>query len=201
MLQGTGVQSAVIQKISDNALIDKIKSGDMTSFELLVNRHKDFAFSIAYRVVLNEEDAEEVAHDAFIKALNSLDKFKGESKFTTWFYRVVLNMAISRQRKKRIRTEDIQDNPGGVMEYTRLDEYHGMNESDRTEFLNQAMFRLNEEERSLLSLYYFQELSMEEVEEISGIDKNNLKVKIFRARKKLAGVLSRLLPNEVESIL
>lgn len=191
----------MIQKISDNALIEKIKAGDMTSFELLVNRHKDFAFSIAHRVVLNEEDAEEVAHDAFIKALNSLDKFKGESKFTTWFYRVVLNMAISRQRKKRVYTEDIQDNPGGVLEYSRLDEYQGMSDQDRSNYLNKALNQLNEEERLILSLYYFQELNMEEVEEVSGIDKNNLKVKIFRARKKLAGVLSKLLPNEVESIL
>ena len=189
------------ETFSDIQLIEKIKAGDMTSFEVLVNRHKNYAFTIADRILQNEEDAEEVAHDAFVKLLTSLDKFKGESKFTTWFYRIVMNMAISRTRKKKIRTEDIDNQPTGIATYSSFEEFGGLNVKDRNYYLNQAVGRLKEEERLLITLYYFDELDLDEIEEVTKIDKGNLKVKIFRARKKLAELLKKMLPSELESIL
>ncbi|WP_456460457.1 RNA polymerase sigma factor [Reichenbachiella sp.] len=201
MKETHGVTSAVKENYSDIQLIEKIKAGDMSSFEMLVNRHKNFAFTIADRILQNEEDAEEVAHDAFVKLLSSLDKFKGESKFTTWFYRIVMNMAISRTRKKRIKTEDIDSRPGGIAEYSNFEEFGGLKAKDRTYYLNQAVGRLKDEERLLITLYYFDELDMDEIQEVTKIDKGNLKVKIFRARKKLAEVLQKMLPAELESIL
>lgn len=196
-----GVTSAVKENISDIQLIEKIKTGDMSSFEMLVNRHKNFAFTIADRILQNEEDAEEIAHDAFVKLLSSIDKFKGASKFTTWFYRIVMNMAISRTRKKRIRTEDIDSRPSGIAEYSSFEEFGGLNAKDRSYYLNQAMNLLKDEERLLITLYYFDELEMDEIVEVTKIDKGNLKVKIFRARKKMADVLHKMLPTELESIL
>ncbi|SMD33931.1 RNA polymerase sigma-70 factor, ECF subfamily [Reichenbachiella faecimaris] len=189
------------ESISDIQLIEKIKTGDMSSFEMLVNRHKNFAFTIADRILQNEEDAEEVAHDAFVKLLTSIDKFKGESKFTTWFYRIVMNMAISRTRKKKIRTEDIDSSPEGIAEYSSFEEFGGLNANDRTFYLNKAVGQLKDEERLLITLYYFDELDMDELVEVTKIDKGNLKVKIFRARKKLAELLRKLLLTELESIL
>jgi len=191
----------VKETISDIQLIDQIKTGDISGFEILVNRHKNFAFTIADRILQNEEDAEEVAHDAFVKLLTSADKFKGESKFTTWFYRIVMNMAISRTRKKKIRTEDIDDSPNGIAEYSNFEEFGGLNRQDRTYYLNKAVSRLRDEERLLITLYYLDEMEMDEIEEITKIDKSNLKVKIFRARKKLAASLHKMLPSELESIL
>lgn len=201
MKETRGVTSAVKETITDIQLIEKIKAGDMSSFEDLVNRHKNFAFTIADRILQNEEDAEEVAHDAFVKLLTSIDKFKGESKFTTWFYRIVMNMAISRTRKKKIRTEDIDNRPEGIAEYSSFEEFGGLNLQDRSFYLNKAVGLLKEEERTLIVLYYFDELDMDEIEEVTKIDKGNLKVKIFRARKKLANYLKQLLPTELESIM
>ncbi|MEP2024335.1 MAG: sigma-70 family RNA polymerase sigma factor [Reichenbachiella sp.] len=189
------------ETISDIQLIDQIKTGDMTSFEILVNKHKSFAFTIADRILQNEEDAEEVAHDAFVKLLTSIDKFKGESKFTTWFYRIVMNMAISRTRKKRIQTEDIDTRPDGISEYSSFEDVSGLKAKDRTYYLNKAVGQLKDEERLLITLYYFNELDMDEIVEITKIDNGNLKVKIFRARKKLAKFLRQMLPTELESIL
>lgn len=201
MIDTRGVTSAVKENFSDIQLIDQIKAGDMSSFEKLVNRHKNFAFTIADRILQNEQDAEEVAHDAFVRLLSSLDKFKGESKFTTWFYRIVMNMTISRTRKKRIRTEDIEDKPQGVAAYSSYEEFGGLNTKDRNYYLNKAIGQLKDEERSLITLYYFDELDMDEIVEVTHIDKGNLKVKIFRARKKLAEILKKMLPTELESIL
>lgn len=201
MIETQGVTSTVKETTSDIQLIEAIKAGDMSSFERLVDRHKNFAFTIADRVLQNEEDAEEVAHDAFVKLLSSIDKFKGESKFTTWFYRIVMNMAISRTRKKRIQTEDIDNRPSGIATYSSFEEFGGLNLQDRTYYLNKAINELKEEERMLIAFYYFDELDMEEIQEITKIDKRNLKVKIFRARKKLASSLKKLLPTELESIM
>lgn len=201
MKETHGVTSAVEDNVSDIQLLEKIKAGDMTAFELLVNRHKNFAFTIADRILQNEQDAEEVAHDAFVKLLTSADKFKGESKFTTWFYRIVMNMAISRTRKKRVRTEDIDNQPAGIAEYSSFEEFGGLNTQDRNYYLSKAVGKLKDEERLLITLYYFDELEMDEIVEITKIDKGNLKVKIFRVRKKLADMLKKMLPAELESIL
>lgn len=194
-----GVQEPVSNKYTDLELIEQIKVGDESSYRLLIERHRNYAFTLALRVVQNKEDAEEIAHDAFLKVFKSIENFKMESKFTTWFYRIVVNMAISKRRKKKILTEEIDD--VNITGYSTFDDLGGMNQADRQFFLDKALGQLNDEERTLLTLYYFKELNLEEVEEISGIDKNNLKVKIFRARKKLASRLTHMLKNEVHSLL
>ena len=186
-------------KSTDVELIEQIKEGNRASFELLIERHKNYAFTLAVRIVQNKEDAEEIAHDAFLKAFKSIGNFKMESKFTTWFYRIVVNLSISKRRKKYIDTEEINDT--NMSHYGTFDEVNEMNSADRRFFIEKAMNSLNDEARTLLTLYYFEEMSLEEVEAITGVDKNNLKVKIFRARKKLAQELTILLKDEVHSLL
>jgi len=186
-------------KYSDLELIARIKEGNQTSFAVLIERHQNYAFTIALRIVQNREDAEEIAHDAFLKVFRSINNFRGESKFTTWFYRIVVNIAISKRRKKQLPIDDIDE--ANVSHYSTFDDLGGMNTADRHFFIHKALAQLNDEERTLLTLYYFKELSLEEIEEISEIDKNNLKVKLFRARKKMAIRLTSILKNEVYSLL
>lgn len=188
------------KQITDLELVNKVKSGDVRSFETLVNRHKDFAYKIAFGVLRTHEDAEEVAHDAFVKVYSIANKFKGDAKFTTWFYRIILNMAIGRTRKKRVSTQDIDDPAlrlNSAIEVQNDDEMHRF---EQKKYLSQAMTELKEEERALLGLYYFKELSLDEMSGITGLTSNSMKVKIFRARKKLAKELEKVLPNEVSSI-
>lgn len=166
---------------------------------MLISRHKDYAFTLALRIVNNREDAEEVAHDAFLKAFKALDSFRMDSRFTTWFYKIVVNMAISRKRKKRLSTEEIDVYNTG--HYSTFDDTGTMHVGERKHFLNKAIALLNDEESTLITLYYMEELQMDEVSDITGIDKNNLKVKIFRARKKLAGILTQLTKGEAQSLL
>lgn len=184
---------------SDNVLIEKIIAGDKSLFSVLIERHKDYAFTLALRVLNNREDAEEVAHDAFLKALRSLSSFKMESKFTTWFYKIVVNLAISRRRKRSIQTQEIEVQ--NTQHYSTFEDLGGMPKEDRKFFLNKAIDLLKDEEKILITLFYFQEMDMEEVSEITGIDKNNLKVKMFRARKRLAGALSEMLRDEIHTLL
>ena len=172
----------------------------MTAFEMLVDRHKDFAYLIAIRVVGIAEDAEEIAHDAFIKLLDKIRTFKGESKFTSWFYRLVMNLALAKLRKKRITLEDISGISNHENERSESDTAGHIQQEDQKKMLEKAIEKLGEEERVLITLYYYDELSLDEMEEITGLEKNTMKVKIFRARKKMAKSLHFLLQGEEAKI-
>lgn len=143
-------------------------------------------FTIALKVLKNREDAEEIAQDAFLKAYNALGKFKRESKFSTWLYRIVYNTAISKARKKKIKIEtidyEIRDND--LIEEISTFE----NTTDREEqekFIKQAIDELPELESILITLYYREEMSIDQIAEIVGLSSSNVKVKLYRIRKKI----------------
>ena len=93
--------------INDDIIIDRILDGDESQYKILIDKYKSYAFTLALNVLNNQEDAEEVAQDSFIKAFKSLSKFNRQSKFSTWIYRIVTNTAITHRRKKRVVSEDI----------------------------------------------------------------------------------------------
>ena len=90
-----------------------VLEGDVSKFSWFIDRYKGMAFSIAYRVVNNKEDAEEVVQDAFLKAFKSLDKFRRDSKFSTWFYRIVVNTALTRVRTETPKQESFDETAAG----------------------------------------------------------------------------------------
>ena len=85
-------------------------NNDVSAYTILVDKHKNMAFTVAYRIVRNREDAEEIAQDAFVKVYQSLKSFKKESKFSTWLYRIIYNTAISKTRKKQLETTNLDYN-------------------------------------------------------------------------------------------
>lgn len=170
----------------DSFYIERILKGDTAAYSLLVAKHKNLVFSIALKILNSREDAEEVAQDAFIKAYQSLGSFERKSKFSTWLYRIVYNTAISKTRKKR-------------PEFVPVDNYLIDNASDgelpfsanepdsetRLAALQNALKKLNEEDYTLITLFYFGEKSVEEISFISGLSESNVKVRLHRIRKKL----------------
>ena len=87
----------------DRRLVERFKAGDEEAFDALVDRHSARAYQIAYGVLGNREDAEEVAQDAFIRMHKALPSFRGESEFTTWMYRIVTNLARNKYRWNKTR--------------------------------------------------------------------------------------------------
>ena len=183
---------------NDQVYINRILDGDTNAFAVLVDRYKDLVYTLAMRMMKNREEAEEVAQDAFIKTYKSLDKFKGESKFSTWIYRVAYNTCLDRLKKNK-RTQ----NTVTIDEYTEhqvktidnaLDKIEA---SEKKEAIQQCIELLPSDDSFLLTLYYFEELSLEEIGKIVGLKPNNVKVKLFRSRKKLATILKERLDNEI----
>lgn len=185
--------------ISDQALIYKVLAGDTNQYNELVIRHKDYAFSLALKIVHNALDAEEIAHDAFIKAYKSLKSFNQEAKFSTWLYRIVFNTAVSHTRKNRIPTEDINE-----IHYQPSSGYNtsaSLYNQDRERYVQEALNKLPPLDSSLITLFYMKQLNLEEISEVVSLKASAVKVKLFRARKKLAKELEKSLLDEVHEIL
>ncbi|MBI9053941.1 MAG: sigma-70 family RNA polymerase sigma factor [Bacteroidales bacterium] len=186
----------------DKYYIDRILNGDVNAFSLLVDKHKNLVFTIALRMLKNSEDAEELSQDTFVKAYNSLKEFKFESKFSTWLYRITYNGAISRLRKKQIEITNIES--GTIVDSDVISSYNAINELKRNEqkkYINQVIENLREEDAFLITMYYLNESSIEEISEITGFSISNVKVKLFRARKRFYNELKVILKEEVTTIL
>lgn len=181
--------------------IKKVIDGDLASFSYLVEDHKQGAFSLALRIVKNQEDAEEVAQDAFLKAYRSLKNFKRESAFSTWLYRIVYNTALSHLRKKQLPTTVLETEHS---EYDLGETNRAFTElvrEDQRRYLALALEKLSAEEATMINLYYSKEKGMDEIAEIVGLSHGNVRVKLLRTRKKLHGILSGLLKKEMRDIL
>ena len=185
---------------NDQVYINKILDGDANAFTVLVDRYKDLVYTLAIRMMKNKEEAEEVAQDTFIKMYKSLNKFKGDSKFSTWIYRVAYNTCLDRLKKNKRQQQTV-----AIDEYTEHQVKTIDNALDKIETqekqqaIKDCLELLPSEDSFLLTLYYFEELSLDEISKIVGITANNVKVKIFRSRKKLATILKeRLEPETIE---
>ena len=186
----------------DQFYIDKVLQGNTSSYNYLVNNYKDMVYTIAIKIVRNREDAEEVAQDSFIKAFQKLNSFKGESKFSTWLYTIVYRTAISKIRKNKIETTDIDD---FIMENHSVDfsfpQMDLLKAEEQKKYVKHAIDSLPELDALLITLFYLNENTFDEIIEITGLTKTNIKVRLFRARKKLYKELSQILDTELKTIL
>ncbi len=185
----------------DITLLNRIRTGDKLAYKELINRHKDYAFTVAYRILNSREDAEEIAQDAFMQVFGALNSFNGEAKFTTWFYRIVFNAALMQKRKKRIFAADIETSSEAFLVSHSSDSTESLRKHERQKAIQQALQNLSADDTMMLTLFYLKEQSLEEIAEITQISAETAKVKIHRARKRLAEEMKRKLKEEVRSLL
>ena len=186
----------------DQIYIDKVLQGDTSSFSYLVEKYKDMAYTVALKIVRNAEDAEEVAQDSFIKAFQQLKTFQGKSKFSTWLYTIVYRTAISKTRKKKIVITSIDeyvvDNYSTDNSFSQIE---ALKYEEQQKYIKAAIDRLPELDALLVTLFYMNDNSLDEIEKITGYTKTNIKVRLFRARKKLYKSLEYFLKKELKTIL
>ena len=191
-----------MDKDADQLYIDKVLKGDANAFAFLIDKYKNMAYTLAMKIVKNHEDAEEVAQDSFLKAYQKMDTFQGKSKFSTWLYTIVYRNAITKVRKKRVETSGIDDyvinNHSDDLEFPQME---ALKNGEQQKYVRQAINNLPEKDGFLITLYYMNENTIEEIQQITDLTLSNIKVKLFRARKKLNAELSLLLNEEIKSIL
>lgn len=171
---------------TDHELVALTLSGNTRAFSLLVERYQDYVFTIAVRIVKIREEAEEVAQDSFIKAYEALSTFRGEAKFSSWLYSIVYRKALDRLRKNnRSKSfELVEELTEGESESVE-NALHFLELKERNDLLQKCLDELPEGDAAIISFYYFEELSVKEIAEITQLGEDNIKIKLHRSRKKM----------------
>ncbi|MCF0061036.1 sigma-70 family RNA polymerase sigma factor [Dyadobacter chenwenxiniae] len=178
----------------DQIHIDNVKKGELTSFTFLVDKYKNMAYTIAVKILGNAEDAEDAAQESFVKAYLQINAFQGNSKFSTWLYTIVYRTSVSKLQKNKLQFSSLNDELTDHYEYDHATpEIDHLQVAEREKFVKEAIEKLPKIESLLITLYYMNENSIDEIEEITGLSAANIKVKLFRARKILGKELQFLL--------
>jgi RNA polymerase sigma-70 factor (ECF subfamily) len=170
----------------EQALVARAQQGDMDAFEALVVRYERYVYNLALRLVANPDEAEDLAQQAFVRAWRALPKFRGQAKFSTWLYRIVTNVCYSclPQIKKELAML-VTDEEALNMPDERQAVEPGLLDTELKEHLHLAIEALPEGYRLLLILRHLQELSYEEIVQVTGLPLGTVKTGIFRARRRL----------------
>ncbi len=177
-----------MRREEEQKIIERIKKGETSLYESLVNQHSPKIIAVIRGVVGNNEEAEELAQDVFVKAFFSLDKFRGDSSFATWLFRIAYNLAISQTRKKRLSFVEIDKIASTSFLSDNQEESEAFEREKRYILLTRMLNEINPEDRFLLLLFYYQEKSIKEIAEITGKGESNIKVTLHRIKKRLAAM-------------
>ena len=164
--------------------VENTNSGtSVMDFDALVARHADFVYNVAYRVMGNQEDAEDVAQEALLSAFRAFDNFRGQSRVTTWLYRITMNAALMRLRKTRAAraTPHTSLDDVEVVDWTQSPDKEAIN-AELREHLDEAIASLDPDLRAALVLRDVESLSNTEAADILGISVAALKSRLHRAR-------------------
>ena len=183
-----------VAQTEDQVYIDKIKKGDPASYAFLVDKYQNMAYTISLKIMRNAEDAEDAAQESFVKAYQQIHKFEGKSKFSTWLYTIVYRTSITRLQQQRIQTfsinEEINESYSDDLSTPQI---ITLQAAEQQKYIREAINKLPVTEGLLITLFYLNENTVREIEEITGLSESNIKVKLFRARKILQEQLRFLL--------
>lgn len=167
----------------DKTLLLKIQEGNHYAFNLLVDRHHKRFYNVAYRLLNKREDAEDVVQDAFLKLWERPDLWdsRKNNKFTTWFYRIVVNLCYDRNKKKKpMPLTEGYDAPD-----ERASQQEQLEQAERRDVINDKIAALPERQRQALVLCFFEELSNEEAARAMNVSTRALQSLIMRAKDNL----------------
>lgn len=156
--------------------------------------HKHLVHTVSLRVLRNREDAEESTQDAFIKAFQNFQGFQGGSRLSTWLYSIAFRTAVSKLRTRRAATiapDEVSESAFGHSDRDPTEQ------GDRKRALERALAELPEEDATVVTLFYLNEQSVEEIVTITGLTASNVKVKLHRSRKRMYDTLQNLLKTEL----
>jgi RNA polymerase sigma-70 factor (ECF subfamily) len=183
----------------DTALVRQARKGDTAAFEELVFRHRDRIYARAYSMMRNEESALDLSQEAWVKGWQRLVQFQGESSFTTWMTRIVINLCLDQLRKqKRQRAESIEEmneESGGVerqMPVVAVNPTERLERGELRQRIDKAMSQLSYEHRTVLVLHEFEEMEYKEIAKTMDCSIGTVMSRLFYARRKLASLLADL---------
>jgi RNA polymerase sigma factor (sigma-70 family) len=192
-------QEESVPTVEDEAvLVKRAREGDLLAYDELVQRYQERIYATVYHMTSNHEDANDLAQEAFIKGFHALKSFKGGSSFYTWVYRIAVNKTINflkqRKNKAQMSLDDLDFNaehdPDLVALISEKTPRREVNLSELQEKLNEAMQKLSEPHRLVVTLHDVQGLSHEEIAKIMECNIGTVRSRLFYARQQLQAYLS-----------
>jgi RNA polymerase sigma-70 factor (ECF subfamily) len=196
------------QTFDETALVERARTGDQEAFGELVRQYERKIYRLAMNITRNEEDAEDVLQEAFLKAYEHLDRFKGDSKFYTWLVRIAVNEALMKLRQRRGDRTVPLDEPLDTGEETMAREIAVWGDNPEQQYskeemqniLSDAVDSLKPDFRTVFTLRDIEEMSTEETAEILGISIPAVKSRLLRARLALREKLTRQFKRKGEDV-
>ena len=181
------------EEVSNSELVKKSQLGDKSAFEELVKRHQDLVFSLSFKLTGNRELANDVAQEAFIRAWKAIEKFRGDSTFGTWIYRITVNTAWTQRKKaKKHYSLNIEDTQEPVVIDEKKDPELVAINSDLSVVLRKALNQIPLEQRIIVELKNIEGRSHKEIADYLDISVTAAKVRLHRAHQKLRNILEEI---------
>lgn len=187
-----------IRAAEDLVLVNRAKADDSAAYDDLIRRYQERIYATVYHMTSNHEDANDITQETFIKAFRALKSFKGDSSFYTWIYRIAVNRTINflKSRKNRLHMSlndldfNAENDPDLVALVSDKTPRRDLNISELQEKLNEAMQKLSEVHRMVVTLHDVQGLSHDEIAKIIGCNVGTVRSRLFYARQQLQGTLA-----------
>ena len=177
-------------------IIERILDGEQERYEYFLQKYSAQVFNLIIQIAGNREDAEELTQDVFLKAYQKLHTFRGKSSFSTWLYAIAYHAAISYTRQRNYDVCVCDERQMSALSDTVVDEALDDDSEERIRLLQAAVARLEPADRLVITLFYREEKSLQEVARIVGTTPGTLKVRLHRIRKKIC----LLMKNEEERL-
>lgn len=175
--------SAVIEKPrsenfdEDTILVDRYLAGDSTAFEIIYRKYYDKVFAIARGVLIDSDEAADAVQEVFTLVYRHLQRFDRRSKFSTWLFRIAVNRSIQESRKHRFKNRTVELTEAAGKEAP-------IEKDEMDPRVQLALAKLSPQDRALLTLFYWEELSLNEIADSIGSNVNAAKTRLYRAREK-----------------
>lgn len=181
----------------DRDLVERAQNGDTRAFDQLVRKYTPKLYGLVYNMTSNRDDTADLLQDIFAKAYRSLLRFQGRSSFYTWIYSISVNMTLNFLKKRGRRTilslddvdSSIQNDPDFIAATTGSSPLRDVGLHELQKRLNEAMMKLSEDHRTVVTLYDIQGLQHSEISKILGVSEGTVRSRLFYAHRQLQNYL------------
>ncbi|HLO39682.1 MAG TPA: sigma-70 family RNA polymerase sigma factor [Phycisphaerales bacterium] len=196
------------EEVQDQTLVDAITRGEQGAWRLLLGRHQTNIYNLCVRLVGNRELAEDLAQDTLVKLVQNIGRFDGRAKFSTWLYRITMNVCLSRLRAEKVRKHSsLDDQPrddgptaAAMLQGREPTSGQGVLTDERQQHILAALESLDTEQRSILLLRDTRDLDYDQIAEVLEVPVGTVKSRLFRARAALREALERIESGEMPEV-
>jgi len=177
-------------KEEEFALIERIIEGETDLYSHFVTKYNKDIFQLAFQMTKERELAEDLTQDAFVKGFEKIRSFQQKSQFLTWLYRIAYNLIINELKNKKVVFSHFDDETVSEEEVVEIDDFYAQQETElRYQKLDEALQTLSKDEYAIILFHYYEQKTIDEIAFITSQTATNVKVKLFRIRKKLYNIL------------